>query len=91
MLLVYEKDGVQQIFTLGHLPDTSWTFISTQTRAIEGKEEMHVGLSFYSATDGEYMDSLAVDGKVMVVSIYDTSISEKSWKKVAWLIYCCIS
>ena len=81
-VFVYEKDGVQQIFTLGHLPDTSWTFISTQTRAIEGKEEKHAGLSFYNAADGEYMDSLAIDGKVMVISIYDTSISEKSWKKI---------
>ena len=81
-VFVYEKDGVQQVFSLGHLPDTSWTFVSTQTRVIEGQEEKHIGLSFYNTDNGEYMDSLAVEGKVMVVSVYDTAISRRSWNKV---------
>lgn len=81
-VFIYEKDGVQETFTLGHLPDTSWTFISTQTRVIEGKEENHIGLSFYNAENGEYMDNMAVEGKVMIVSVYNTNISEKAWRKI---------
>ena len=85
-VFVYEKDGVQETFTLGHLPDDSWTFVSTHTRMVEGKEENLVGLSFYSMATGEYQDSLAIDGKVMVISVYDTEISERSWKKTSKFI-----
>ena len=80
-VFIYEKDGMQETFTLGHLPDSSWKFVSTQTRMIEGKEERLAGLSFYDMTDGEYMDSLAVEGKVMIVSVYDTDMSERFWRR----------
>ena len=78
----YEKDGIQQDFTLGHLPDSTWTFVNVSTRLKEGREDSLVGLSFYSERTGEYMDTLAIEGKVMVVSVYDPDMSAKKWNRI---------
>ncbi len=79
--LIYEKDGVQERFTLGHLPDSTWKFVSTET-IVDEDVEAPVVLSF---TDryGEYRDELAATGRVIVISIYDPDISEKEWSKIA--------
>lgn len=80
-VFTYEKDGIRQDFTLGHLPDSTWTFVNVSTRLKEGREDSLVGLSFYSESTGEYMDTLAIEGKVMVVSVYDPDMSAKKWHK----------
>lgn len=79
---IYEKDGVQESFTLGHLPDTSWTFVDVETRLKEGYNDTHASLSFYEPTTGEYADSLATEGPVMIISLYKPDISRKSWRKI---------
>ena len=81
-VFTYEKDGIQQDFTLGHLPDSTWTFVNVSTRLKEGREDSLVGLSFYSESTGEYMDTLAIEGKVMVVSVYDPDMSAKKWNRI---------
>lgn len=81
-VFIYEKDGITQSFTLGHLPDSTWRFVSTETRIKEGYEDPMAELSFYNPETGEYMDSLAVQGKVMVLSVYDTDISPKKWSRI---------
>ncbi len=78
---IYEKDGAQEKFTIEHLPDSTWTFVSTETLLKEGAE-MPVPLSFTDA-EGEYMDHLAAFGNVMVISVYDTDMKEKKWKRIA--------
>ena len=77
-VFLYEKDGKQQAFTLDELPDSTWTFISTETLIKSGKANGY-GLSF-SDNNGEYADSLATNGKVIIISVYDTDINEKRWK-----------
>ena len=81
-VFTYEKNGVQEKFTLGHIPDSTWTFISAETRLKEGHEETLANLSFYKESTGEYADHLAAEGKVMAVSVYDTEIKEKRWKAI---------
>ena len=79
-VFVYEKDGVRETFPLENLPDSTWTFISAQTEVKSG-EESGRSLSFYDR-NGEYADSLATNEKVIVISVYNTGLSEKKWKLI---------
>ncbi len=78
---IYEKDGVQEKFTLEHIPDSTWTFVSTVTE-LKTEAVEPVTLSF-TDSEGEYKDELAADGNVMVISIYDPSNLERKWKKIS--------
>ena len=69
-VFVYEKNGIYQTVTLDNIPDSTWTFVSTETVRKDRDNESTADLSFYDA-DGLYADSLATKGKVMIVSIYD--------------------
>ena len=80
-IFTYEKDGVTEEFSLGHLPDSTWTFISVDTKLKEGHDDALAELSFYDPATEEYMDTLAIQGKVMIVSVYDTDMSARRWKK----------
>lgn len=66
-VFVYEKDGERKNFRLDNLPDSSWTFIDS--KIIEDEYSSRPVLSIYDA-EGEYCDSLAARGMVMVVSVY---------------------
>ena len=81
-LFVYEKDGIEEAFDLGHLPDSTWTFVRTEAVPAAGTEnEGLIDLSFYDSM-GNYYDEMAAEGKVMVVSVYDTGISERRWNEI---------
>lgn len=82
-MFVYEKDGVEESFDLENLPDSTWTFVRTETveKKVSGNEGL-IDLSFYNA-DGEYMDSMAADGKTMIISVYDPEISDKKWMEIS--------
>lgn len=80
-VFTYEKDGIQEEFTLGHLPDSTWTFVSVDTRLKGGYEESLITLSIHDPRSGEYMDDLAIRGKVLTVTIYDTGMSGRKWAK----------
>ena len=81
-VFVYEKDGNEQTFDLNHLPDSTWNFVRTETAAVSEQEsDGLIDLSFYNES-GEYLDELAVDGKVMVVSVYDTKIGSHRWEEI---------
>ena len=79
-LFIYEKDGEVQEFTLDALPDSTWNFI--ETRTVEKEDDNTVSLSFYDE-DGAYQDTLAVKGKVMIVSVYDVDIRPAALKKIS--------
>ena len=80
-VFVYEKDGQTQEFSLDALPDSSWTYVDTRTVEKKGGSNT-VSLSFYDDT-GAYQDTLAVNGKVMVMSMYDVTVRPAVWKKAA--------
>lgn len=81
-VFTYEKDGKQEAFTLGHLPDSTWTFVSVDTRMKEGYKESLAGLSFYEPETGEYRDGIATEGKVMAISVYDTDMNARKWNGI---------
>ena len=66
-VFVYEKDGQRKNFRLDNLPDSSWTFIDS--KVIQDENSLRPVLSISDA-GGEYCDSLAARGKVMVVSVF---------------------
>ena len=81
-VFIYEKDGRQEAFTLQHLPDSTWSFVSTETVLKKEFEDKGVNLSFYDSDD-EYRDELAAEGKVMVISVYDTDMKKGRWTRIA--------
>ena len=81
-IFVYEKDGVTKSFDLQHLPDSTWTFVSTETVLKEEFQDNGINLSFYNS-DGEYADRLAAEGNVMVISLYDPQCKTSRWKETA--------
>ena len=83
-VFIYEKDGNSKEFSLDELPDSTWTFIETKTVVREELYDKSVELSFYDES-GEYQDTLAVNGKVMVISLYNPSAKSK-WKSAASFI-----
>ncbi len=65
---VYEKDGVEKVFTLDEdLPDTTWHFVRTET---VGTLEKSADLTIRDLRSGEYVDSIAAQGNVLVVSYF---------------------
>lgn len=77
-VFIYGKDGVQQEFTLENLPDSTWTFISTQTTQKGNLDNAGVILSF-TDEDGQYKDTLATQADVMIISVYDADINKDRW------------
>ncbi len=84
-IFIYEKDGRQQEFDLMHLPDSTWTFVSTETRLKEEYQDNTITLSIYDS-EGNYQDLLAAEGKVMVISVYDPDINSKRWEAMTTLV-----
>ena len=82
-VFTYEKDGEKETFTPKNLPDSTWTFISADTRKKGDADKNIIELSFYRPDTGEYMDTLATKGKVMVVSVYDTDMRAGKWKDIS--------
>ncbi len=78
---VYEKDGVRENFTIESIPDSSWTFVSAETVMKENTGEGFASLSFTDQS-GEYADSLASGGNVMVVSLYAPDIRKEKWAEI---------
>lgn len=81
-VFIYEKDGIQQQFSLDNLPDSTWTFISTETIMTNDAEHSEANLSFYDA-EGNYHDRLATEGRVMIVSVYDINMPQGRWIRTA--------
>ena len=79
----YERDGQVQEFTLENLPDSTWNFV--QTKTVRNMDDSTVSLSFYDE-EGVYMDTLAVKGRVMVVSLYDMDVKSAAWEKISQFV-----
>lgn len=81
-VFVYEKNGLEESFSIEALPDSTWSFVRTETIEKEQEETGSISLSLYDK-DGNYHDGLASAGKVMVVSIYDAHIKDRKWMEIS--------
>lgn len=85
---IYEKNGQRGSFTLNHLPDSTWTFVETQTVKKERNisETGHPSLPFRDS-EGNSRDTLAADGLVMAVSVpHPGRMNHKSWSRVSGIL-----
>lgn len=80
-VFIYEKDGIRKSFGLEELPDSTWTFISTETVSKNGYRDTSVPLSFFDV-GGTYHDSEAAHGKVMAIAIHDPHMKAKKWMRI---------
>lgn len=79
---IYEKDGIRESFDLQHLPDSTWTFVDTETIMEDKTQDKYiVNLSIYNENDA-YVDSIAAKGNVMIKSIYNPYDRDNRWGKV---------
>ena len=70
--VIYEKNGQEGAFTLDNLPDSTWTFVRVENMETSISDyEKSTPVFYISDTDGDYHNDLLMDGKVMVLSIYD--------------------
>ena len=86
-VFTYEKDGKSSTFTLEELPEdiASWTYVGTDTRIKKDIARSIVELSIFDPRSQRYVDNVAADGKVMIISIYDTDINAGAWDKIETL------
>lgn len=78
---VYTKDGHEQTFNLEALPDSTWTFVRTETVSQPQATKPATTISIYDE-NGTYADSLLTKGRIMVISAYD-KLSEKDSARIA--------
>ena len=89
-IFTYEKDGQQETFGIDNLPDSTWTFVSAETINTSSDDESAASLSFYDA-EGNYADHLVLDGKAIVISLYNTDIRVKDRNRIQNLIDTAVS
>ena len=85
---IYEKNGQEGVFTLDNLPDSTWTYVRTETveKQMNIPTDDFPELAFRDA-EGNYADSLAIGRKVMVVSAYaPEKVSDKRWGEISALL-----
>ena len=78
---VYSKDGKEERFSLENLPDSTWTFVRADTSPVTENGQGSARISIYDNA-GNYADSLITKGKVMIVSLYKGSLSEKDIRTI---------
>lgn len=72
---IYEKDGVEKVFTLDQdLPDTTWRFVRTETTGVVD-ESARLAISDWDT--GECLDTLAASGNVLIISYYRPTEEKK--------------
>lgn len=82
-VFIYEKDGIRERFDIEHLPDSTWSFVSTETTLKPGNHSGSVVSLSFSDKNGKYADSLAAEGKIMVISVYDMDMKDSKWRETA--------
>lgn len=85
-IFIYEKDGVQENFTLNNLPDSTWTFVDAQSYQVGGaSSDASVDFSFMDS-EGNAVGNEIVNtpGPVFFISIYNArALGQRAVEKIA--------
>jgi len=72
------------VFTLDHLPDSTWTYVRTETIRKKGLRNDNVPILSFTDSTGTYCDELATEDNVLVLSVYrPLKLKGDSWTKLA--------
>lgn len=81
---VYERNGQQGVFTLDHLPDSTWTFVRTETVPKREVKNLEVPMLSFTDSTGAYQDELATQEDVLTLSVYEPArMRGDAWTKLA--------
>ena len=80
-VFIYEKDGKEDTFTLENLPDSTWTFIRTETLSQTEEEKQPATISIYDR-NGNYADHMLTEGKSIIVTVYKENITKKEQDQI---------
>lgn len=84
-IFTYEKDGVQENFTLNNLPDSTWTYVDAHSYLVGGEsEDSSVDFSFMDG-DGNTVGNEIVNtpGPVFFISIYNArALGQRAVEKI---------
>lgn len=82
---IYEKDGQEGAFSLDRLPDSTWTFVRTETvRRNLPSDDAGIALLSFSDSSGTYCDELAAKGNVLVLSVHDVEgLKGDDWTRIS--------
>ena len=87
-VFIYEKNGEEGSFTEGQLPDSTWTFVRSETMLKEDhyRTENFPDLEFTDA-EGNFCNELAAGEHVMVCSVPEPSkVKDGKWSEIAQFI-----
>lgn len=84
-IFIYSKDGKEESFNLENIPDSTWTFVRTESASGEAVNDSPAMVSIYNS-DGEYADSLLSMGKIISVTIYKADLTTRDTKDINCLI-----
>lgn len=79
-LFIYEKDGVQQTFTLQNYPkgDSTWTFVDQQTRLVKKGYEPPIHDFVLTTLDGDDITDIVLEAdRAVLIVMYDLQKADK--------------
>jgi len=85
---VYEKNGQYGSFTLNNLPDSTWTYVRTETIERNTMKTSDEILDINpSDSQGNNMEEMLTVGNVMAISVYNPEkLNSRKWNKIAEFI-----
>lgn len=84
-VFVYERDGVSETFGIDNLPDTSWTYVSSETEYLGDPYDLLFDMTLSDA-DGNTVTDAIVNSRTPVfifVALRPSSLKDRYWDKVA--------
>jgi uncharacterized membrane protein YphA (DoxX/SURF4 family) len=80
---IYEKNGIQDSFSLENLPDSTWTYVETITE-MSGTAGQYSDFILLDADGNDIAPIILYSDDAMLITIYDPEkLREKDWQRIA--------